>query len=99
MSNTTTLRQAIEELYSCNAQLEVKGILAILNQAPEYTHLQDKAAYRPVYNTLKRVMGTTKPSKPSKPSKVQKTSIVFDLTQTQVNAKAIPGKVVCAGRR
>jgi hypothetical protein len=96
MNNTITLRQAIEELYSCNAQLEVKGILAILNQAPEYTHLQDKAAYRPVYNTLKRVMGTTKPSKPSK---VQKTSIVFDLTQTPVNAKAIPGKVVCAGRR
>jgi len=97
MSNTTTLRQAIEELYNCNAQLEVKGILAILNKTPEYAHLKDKAEYRPVYNTLKRVMGTTKPSKTSK--KVQKTSIVFDLTQTPVNAQAIPGKVVCAGRR
>jgi hypothetical protein len=96
MSNTTTLRQAIEELYNCNAQLEVKGILAILHKTPEYAHLKDKAEYRPVYNTLKRVMGV-KPA--SKPSKVQKTSIVLDLTQPPINAQAIPGKVVCAGRR
>jgi hypothetical protein len=35
----------------------------------------------------------------SKPSKVQKTSIVLDLTQPPINTQAIPGKVVCAGRR
>jgi len=96
MSNTTTLRQAIEELYNCNAQLEVKGILTILHKTPEYAHLKHQAEYRPVYNTLKRVMGTTKPSKTAK---VQKTSIVLDLTQPPINTQAIPGKVVCAGRR
>jgi len=77
MNNTTTLSQAIEELYSCNAHIEVKGILAILHKTPEYAHLKDKAEYRPVYNTLKRVMGTTKPSKIQK---TEKTSIIFDLS-------------------
>jgi hypothetical protein len=96
MNNTTTLRQAIEELYSCNAQLEVKAVLNILHKTPEYAHLQDKAAYRPVYNTLKRVMGAKPASKSLK--KVSKTSIVLDLTQAPINAQAIPGSVVCAGR-
>jgi hypothetical protein len=94
MNNTTTLTEAVKAIHTVTPTMSVKEIRDII--AVNYTHLQ--ADYRKVYNTLKRIwVGSA--SKPSKSSKVQKTSIVFDLTQTPVNAKAIPGKVVCAGRR
>ncbi len=95
MSNTTTLTETVKAIHTATPTMSVKEIRDII--AVNYTHLQ--ADYRKVYNTLKRIWvgSSSKPS--SKTSKkVSKASIVLDLTQPPINAQAIPGKVVCAGR-
>ena len=82
MNNTTTLTETVKALYSINNQYTVKGILEAIQT--QYSYL--KADYRKVYNTLKRINGSSKPVKVSKTSKKEKTSIVFDLTAPAISS-------------
>jgi len=87
----TTLTEAVKALYTANTQISVKEILN--NLSTHQTHL--KTDYRKVYNTLKRINGS---SKVQKVIKTEKASIVLDLTQTP-EGPAIPGVVVASGKK
>ena len=77
MINTTTLTEAVKALYTATPTMSVKDILE--NLKINQTHL--KADYRKVYNTFKRISGTSnKNFKIIEASDLDKCSIIFDLT-------------------
>jgi hypothetical protein len=92
MTNNITLSQAIKDLYTANTNLSVKDLLKGINENESYSHLKDKAHYRAVYNTLKRISGT--PTK--KAPKLETASIVLDLTITPT--ETVKGVVYSKGR-
>lgn len=94
MTNTTTLSQVVKDLYTANTNISVKDLLKGIAENESYSHLKDKAHYRAVYNTLKRISGGSK--KAPKAVKTQKASIVLDLTQAP--SETVPGKVYFAGK-
>lgn len=69
-NTTTTLTEAVKALYAAHPRITVIQIVNDLSV--NQTHL--KADYRKVYNTFKRINGS------SKAPKVEKSSIIFDLT-------------------
>ena len=73
MNNTTTLTEAVKALYATHPRITVIQIVNDLSV--NQPHL--KADYRKVYNTFKRINGS---SKAPKTPKVEKSSIIFDLT-------------------
>lgn len=87
----TTLTEAVKALYLAHPRITVIQIMNDLRV--NQTHL--KTDYRKVYNTLKRINGS---SKAPKVIKTEKASIVLDLTQTP-EGPAIPGVVVASGKK
>lgn len=73
-TNTKGLTDIVRELYTQNTGITVKEILGTI-QAQSLDHLT--ADYRKVYNTLKRVNGSTKTPKTPK---TEKSTIIFDLS-------------------
>lgn len=72
-SNTNsniTLTEAVKALYTQNTGISVKEILGSIQT--QHTHLN--VDYRKVYNTLKRVNGSTKTSQ------MEKASVVLDIS-------------------
>ncbi len=96
MTNTTSLSQVVKDLYTANPHYTVKDILAVIHDTnhPTASLVKDKAHYRAVYNTLKRVSKGSK--KAPKAVKTEKASIIFDLTQTP--SETVPGKVYFKGQ-
>lgn len=90
IQNTTTLKQAIQALYTAHPRITVIQIVNDLSV--NQPHLQ--VNYRKVYNTLKRVTGGI--SKTPKTPKVKKSSIIFDLTLEPTHA--VKGVVVKRGQ-
>lgn len=72
MNTTTSLTEAVKALYAAHPRITVIQIVNDLSV--NQPHL--KADYRKVYNTFKRVNGS------SKAPKTEKSSIIFDLTMT-----------------
>lgn len=91
-SNTINkgLTDIVRELYTQNAGVTVKEILGSIQT--QHTHLN--ADYRKIYNTLKRVNGS---SKAPKTSKTEKSTVIFDLSAPP--ADTVKGIVVKRGRR
>ncbi len=92
MTNHITLSQAVKDLYFTNPQYSVKEMMNLIHG--QHQHLQEKAHYRAIYNTLKRVSG-----KPTQPSQTQKASVILDLSQAPINKSAVKGKVYFAGKK
>jgi hypothetical protein len=92
--NTNTINKGltdiVRELYTQNAGVTVKEILGSIQT--QHNHLA--VDYRKVYNTLKRVNGS---SKAPKTSKTEKSTVIFDLTAPP--AYTAKGIVVKRGRR
>ena len=74
------LSQAVKDLYGTNPNMSVKDILNSIHNSETYASLKDKAHYRAIYNTLKRVSG----NRPT-PSKKGKMSVVLDLSENTDN--------------
>lgn len=90
MNNTTSLTTIIKDLYTQNTEITVKEILSKISS--DYTNFQTD--YRKVYNTLKRINGSTKTQKTSK---MEKSTVIFDLSAPP--AATVKGIVVKRGRR
>lgn len=89
-SNNTTLTEVVRGLYTQNAGITVKEILGSIQT--QHNHLN--VDYRKVYNTLKRVNGSTKAPKAPK---TEKSTVIFDLTAPP--AGSVKGIVVKRGSR
>lgn len=90
MNSNTTLTEVVRGLYTQNTGITVKEILGSIQT--QHNHLS--VDYRKVYNTLKRVNGSTKAPKAPK---TEKTTVIFDLSAPP--AGSVKGIVVKHGRR
>lgn len=86
-NNNITLTEAVKALYTQNTGISVKEILGSIRT--QYTHLN--VDYRKIYNTLKRVNGSTKTRK------IEKASVVLDLSAPACTS--VKGIVVKRGRQ
>ena len=98
MTNNITLSQVVKDLYTANTNLSVKDLLKGINENESYSHLKDKAHYRAVYNTLKRISKSSIKTRVVKAIKAGTStgSIILDLTQAPL--ETAPGKVYFAGK-
>jgi len=88
MNNTITLTEAIKAIHATVPMMPVKDIVE--NLTINHSHL--KVDYRKVYNTLKRISGSSVKKAP----KMEKASIVLDLTITP--SETVKGVVYSKGR-
>jgi len=98
MTNNTTLSQVVKDLYTANTNISVKDLLKGITENESYSHLKDKAHYRVVYNTLKRVSKDSIKTRVVKAIKAGTStgSIILDLTQAPL--ETVSGKVYFAGK-
>ena len=100
MTNHITLSQIVKDLYTTNPHYTVKDILAVIHDTnhPTASLVKDKAHYRAVYNTLKRVSKGSMKTRVVKAIKAGTStgSIILDLTQAP--SETVPGKVYFAGK-
>ena len=98
MTNNTTLSQVVKDLYTANTNISVKDLLKGITENESYSHLKDKAHYRAVYNTLKRVSKGSMKTRVVKAIKAGTStgSIILDLTQAP--SETVPGKVYFKGK-
>lgn len=98
MTNNITLSQVVKDLYTANTNLSVKDLLKGINENESYSHLKDKAHYRAVYNTLKRISKDSMKARVVKAIKAGTStgSIILDLTQAPT--ETVSGKVYFAGK-
>ena len=89
MNNNITLTEAVKTLYTTNTKTSVKEILGAIQI--QHTHL--KVDYRKVYNTWKRISGS---STKKSVLKTENASIVLDLTMTPT--ETVKGVVYSQGR-
>jgi len=96
MTNNTTLSQAVKTIHDVSPMMPIKDILEYLNI--NHSHLKDKAHYRAVYNTLKRVSKGSNKTRVVKAIKAGTStgSIIFDLTQAPL--ETVSGKVFFKGQ-
>ena len=94
MNNNTTLTEAIKALYTANTNISVKDLLGEISS--QYSHLKDKAHYRAVYNTLKRISKGSLKTQVVKAPKTEKSSIILDFTQEPL--ETVSSKVFFAGK-